>query len=280
MENNSSGVNVKLVALIVGILLLIAAIVLTVVLVNHLSNASPSDSGSSKDNGPKVYKKYAQADAATLRSIIAEAYIYVMSDPNFVSPEGNATITLISLEEAARTGARAGYYSDVKSKSHPGAKLVVTVDSSNNIDAYFLTEEGKEVTMFDLIEMAEEYNRKEENADDFGSDNQSSSAKAKAGTDAANLRSVIAEAYINVMSDSRFVAPSGTDVKQLFSLEAASKLDGVTGYYSEVKCKTDPTAVLTVVIDSNNNVDAYFVNKRGEKLTLEYFADLSGTGNY
>jgi len=106
-----------------------------------------------------------------------------------------------------------------------------------------------------------------------------SSAKAKAGTDAANLRSVIAEAYINVMSDHTFVAPEGTAVKELFSLEAAAKTEGVTGHYSDVKCKTDPNATLKVVIDSNNNVDAYFVTKSGEQLTLEEFAAKAGTGN-
>lgn len=105
-----------------------------------------------------------------------------------------------------------------------------------------------------------------------------SSAKAKAGTDAANLRSVIAEAYINVMSDSGFVAPTGSTKKTLTSLEAAAGTSG-TGYYSEVECKTDPDATLVVEIDSNNNVDAYFKQKNGTKLTLEHFADLAGTGN-
>ncbi len=92
-----------------------------------------------------------------------------------------------------------------------------------------------------------------------------STTKAKAGTDAANLRSVIAEAYINVMSDSNYVYPA----------------DGVldTKYYDEsIKCKTDPSLNLKVIIDENNNVSAYFTN--GSKtLTLDDLAATAGTGS-
>lgn len=92
-----------------------------------------------------------------------------------------------------------------------------------------------------------------------------SSAKAKAGTDAANLRSVIAEAYINVMSDSTFS----------FTSNGYGKMQLGETYYTDVDCETFPDKELVVMIDANNNVSAYFGT---EEYNKDYFAEIAGGG--
>lgn len=103
-----------------------------------------------------------------------------------------------------------------------------------------------------------------------------SSAKAKAGTDAANLRSVVAEAYINVMSDSKFVfsAEKTVNGKQIMALDAKSSSTS-GGYYTAVECETYPDATLSVTIDADNNVSAAFV-QGNKSYGINYFADIAG----
>ena len=122
-----------------------------------------------------------------------------------------------------------------------------------------------------------------------------SSTKAKAGTDAANLRSVIAEAYINVMSDAKYkFTGSGTGSVSLLSNEAAAETADTTdrGYYTQMECKTDDDYKLVVTIDKENNVNAYFAldgfspkgndfddPKSDSCLTLEELTSMAGGGN-
>ena len=84
-----------------------------------------------------------------------------------------------------------------------------------------------------------------------------STAKAKAATDAANLRSVMAEAQINIVSDDDFSLPTGSNVTTL-----------VAGtHYTDVDCATDSSWDLVVTVDATGKVTAKF----GTTGTLEYF---------
>jgi prepilin-type N-terminal cleavage/methylation domain-containing protein len=85
----------------------------------------------------------------------------------------------------------------------------------------------------------------------------SSTTKAKAATDAANLRSVMAEAQINIVSDDDFSLPTGENVT---TLTAGT-------HYTDVDCATDSTWELVVTVDSTGKVTAKF----GTTGTLEYF---------
>ena len=103
-----------------------------------------------------------------------------------------------------------------------------------------------------------------------------SSAKAKAGTDAANLRSIVAEAYINVMSDSKFVFVNDALGGKM---NLTAKEEGKNGgYYTAVECETFPNATLSVTIDADNNVTAAFVDS-GKSYNIDYFAEIAGGGN-
>ena len=75
-----------------------------------------------------------------------------------------------------------------------------------------------------------------------------STTKAKAATDAANLRSVMAEAQINIVSDDTFSLPTGT-----------SKTTLTAGtHYTDVDCATDSSWDLVVTVDAQGNVEAKF----------------------
>ena len=82
-----------------------------------------------------------------------------------------------------------------------------------------------------------------------------SNAKAKAASDAANLRSVISE----------------VSIKQLSNPGTLTINNGkVTAGFTAVTCETDSSWALEVTIDADGKVDATFGGKN-----VDYFADLA-----
>jgi prepilin-type N-terminal cleavage/methylation domain-containing protein len=93
-----------------------------------------------------------------------------------------------------------------------------------------------------------------------------STTKAKAATDAANLRSVIAEAQINILSDDSFTLPAVDASGNPTSVAVAAS------YYTDVECATNSGWDLAVTVDSTGKVTAKF----GTTGTLEYFQNAAG----
>lgn len=85
--------------------------------------------------------------------------------------------------------------------------------------------------------------------------------KAKAASDAANLRTVISEATINILSDDTFVNKATASTPATVS----------TDYYTEVESESGDGALI-VVIDVNGSVNAYFGDAEHN---VEYYADLA-----
>ena len=86
-----------------------------------------------------------------------------------------------------------------------------------------------------------------------------STVKAKAATDAANLRSIVAEAQIAVVSDENFTMPTGDNTLPLTA----------NTHYTPATCKTNSEWGLSVTIDSRGAVTAKF----GDTGTIAYFQE-------
>lgn len=197
-----------------------------------------TDTGDDDRKSSVEIAENAAKDATNLRYIYAEVSAYFFSG-DFVN-----TATADSPMEVP-----AEYYTDVKSASGDGA-LHVYMNVDDTIEAYFGNPDHN----------AEYYQNLANNVDTpsaiipgFLPDSQ----KTQASTDAANLRAVISEVYVNYLYNPDYVT--------ILS-------DGkVTDGFSPVECKTDSSWKLSVTYDEST--DTFSATFGGHD--IDYFDQLA-----
>lgn len=136
MVESQQPINWKLLGIIAGILLLLS-VILIIILRGGLSFGSSSNTATTS---PQLRKINADDDAVTLRSVVMEANVNILADPDFTLPADGILDSK--------------YYTDEVCKSHEGAKLVVTIDDQYCVNAHFLTVDGKIITLDELAAVA------------------------------------------------------------------------------------------------------------------------------
>ena len=89
-----------------------------------------------------------------------------------------------------------------------------------------------------------------------------STTKAKAATDAANLRSVISEANINILADDDFENTA----------TASAAMTVPADYYTSTESKSND-GDMVVTIDINGTIDAYFGDPANN---VAHYSDIAG----